>query len=475
MGGICPILVRMPMCPSSHFTRTLPIKQTACHSIWKGNPGCGRVRGKEIVSLEHIERERMRRMGRIPSRDPKRDIEERLQRYLAKKEEAKLRTEAALDRYSQKREQAGEAFAGTLEQLAVKREEEKAERERRIREAVGRLRAKEALIRREVERMAEQAWVLLREAEANTWRAIEAEVARIAAELAEKRQRLELKEAGALEKLLHRMERNKELIREELVRRIEMARQRMEQAAADTFARAERRAAACRSEMMKGTRDPDREEDGFDSGGFIMGFGAFLGELIGNLLKAPFKLVAAWTDSMFLDELGEAVGQAASGSVKLAAAALQGSADLLAGTLAQDERLRDRGIRHLKRTGKSVVRGVIRTVRDTSEQIGQFASGDRMLMRQGAQRLAIRGVVMALPLTLMDGLDLLEDAGTEMADVHFVEPHWVDGYFREDGTYVGGYWRDGDGNPLTTLTLEEGGGYWRTNPDGDPGNNLGSA
>lgn len=56
---------------------------------------------------------------------------------------------------------------------------------------------------------------------------------------------------------------------------------------------------------------------------------------------------------------------------------------------------------------------------------------------------------------------------------HFVEPHHVDGYFRQDGTYVEGYWRDGDGNTDIDLTSSDGGGYTQTNPDGDPTNNLG--
>jgi hypothetical protein len=46
--------------------------------------------------------------------------------------------------------------------------------------------------------------------------------------------------------------------------------------------------------------------------------------------------------------------------------------------------------------------------------------------------------------------------------VHHVDPHWVDGYERSDGTDVEGYWRGGED------------GYERSNPDGDPSNNLDS-
>ncbi|MEW8996217.1 MAG: hypothetical protein AB2376_17390 [Clostridium sp.] len=48
------------------------------------------------------------------------------------------------------------------------------------------------------------------------------------------------------------------------------------------------------------------------------------------------------------------------------------------------------------------------------------------------------------------------------SDKTFVDPHHVNGYTKTDGTQVSDYWRDGDGNPNTTLTREEGGGYFRS-------------
>lgn len=60
----------------------------------------------------------------------------------------------------------------------------------------------------------------------------------------------------------------------------------------------------------------------------------------------------------------------------------------------------------------------------------------------------------------------------DLGNTHFVKPHYVDGYFRSDGTYVEGYYRDGDGNPAIDRPAELGGGYIRSNPDGNPFNNL---
>ncbi|MGL4656062.1 MAG: hypothetical protein ACRCWM_09300 [Sarcina sp.] len=56
----------------------------------------------------------------------------------------------------------------------------------------------------------------------------------------------------------------------------------------------------------------------------------------------------------------------------------------------------------------------------------------------------------------------IREIGSEISsDSSFVNPHEVNGYTRSDGTDVSGYFRDGDGNPLTNLTRENGGGYFR--------------
>lgn len=47
----------------------------------------------------------------------------------------------------------------------------------------------------------------------------------------------------------------------------------------------------------------------------------------------------------------------------------------------------------------------------------------------------------------------------QMDNYHFVKPHQVSGYNRADGTYVEGYYRDGDGDTSVNRTVEMGGGY----------------
>ncbi len=54
-----------------------------------------------------------------------------------------------------------------------------------------------------------------------------------------------------------------------------------------------------------------------------------------------------------------------------------------------------------------------------------------------------------------------EPIAIQLGDQHFVNPHDVKGYYRHDGTYVEGYYRDGDGDTDINRTAAEGGGYFR--------------
>lgn len=67
----------------------------------------------------------------------------------------------------------------------------------------------------------------------------------------------------------------------------------------------------------------------------------------------------------------------------------------------------------------------------------------------------------ALFRNILENLSSGSGSGVNSSDTTFVEPHEVSGYTRKDGTVVDSYWRDGDANPLTTLTKENGGGYFR--------------
>jgi len=48
--------------------------------------------------------------------------------------------------------------------------------------------------------------------------------------------------------------------------------------------------------------------------------------------------------------------------------------------------------------------------------------------------------------------------------IHYVHPHAVSSYRRKDGTFVKGYWRDGDGNTKINRAT----GYFARNPNALP-------
>ncbi len=54
-----------------------------------------------------------------------------------------------------------------------------------------------------------------------------------------------------------------------------------------------------------------------------------------------------------------------------------------------------------------------------------------------------------------------ENVPDDQPGVHHVDPHYVEGYYRDDGTYVEGYQRGGES------------GYYRSDPDGSTSNNIG--
>lgn len=56
-----------------------------------------------------------------------------------------------------------------------------------------------------------------------------------------------------------------------------------------------------------------------------------------------------------------------------------------------------------------------------------------------------------------DPLAYAQHVTIEPLNLTYVEPHWVNGYFKADGTYVQGYFRDGDGD----TSKFDGDGYYR--------------
>lgn len=51
-------------------------------------------------------------------------------------------------------------------------------------------------------------------------------------------------------------------------------------------------------------------------------------------------------------------------------------------------------------------------------------------------------------------------SGSMLKPTHYVNPHWVNSYVKRDGTFVRGFWRDGDGDTSINRTI----GYFAGNP-----------
>ncbi|WP_156816885.1 hypothetical protein [Salsuginibacillus kocurii] len=100
-----------------------------------------------------------------------------------------------------------------------------------------------------------------------------------------------------------------------------------------------------------------------------------------------------------------------------------------------------------------------------------YKTNDSEKMKKGAAEVAKTATIGTIAVGIVDvagdfGSEETSDVkGVEYNGEHFVEPHHVDGYVREDGVEVDSYWRDGDGDTSVDLTAEEGGGYYRSNPD----------
>jgi hypothetical protein len=84
------------------------------------------------------------------------------------------------------------------------------------------------------------------------------------------------------------------------------------------------------------------------------------------------------------------------------------------------------------------------------------------LAATGAEPAATRVLASQKASAISESANPVEVGITD--DHHFVKPHQVSGYWREDGSYVEPLWRDGDGDTSVNLAEEEGGGYIRSDP-----------
>jgi hypothetical protein len=241
---------------------------------------------------------------------------------------------------------------------------------------------------------------------------------------------------------------------------------------------------------------------------FLKDLGVLAGTVTGGVIGGAVSLAGKAVKSDFIEEIGEVIYNATLASGKILGEAASGAADVVTGMVTSDESKRDEGFRDLGSavgtTAKGVGKGIANIIQNGGDVIDGALEGDKNRVNEAAKSLVKTAAIATLAIGVIDIVDggLFDgqvyesdvassgdfdynnsnelvytsdlDAQSEDVGVHHVEPHYVDGYERSDGTHVEGYYRDGDGNPETTLTEEDGGGYIRSNPDGISSNNINS-
>jgi len=217
---------------------------------------------------------------------------------------------------------------------------------------------------------------------------------------------------------------------------------------------------------------------------FLKGLGNFAGDVVGGVLGGTVRVVGEVTGSQFIKEIGDGVENATKFAGKTVGDLASGTWDVAAGIVTQDEAKMDAGLGDIggavSSTAKGVGHMIVNVVDNGASVVKGIGNNDSELLKTGAKGLIYTAAVGAIAVGIVDVVDGADVAHAEGAaeaeppaaeanvangtEVHHVEPHYVEGYYRADGTYVEGYMRDG----------EDGNGYLRSNPDGDPSNNLSS-
>ncbi|MGG0936982.1 hypothetical protein ABHN11_12840 [Brevibacillus centrosporus] len=219
--------------------------------------------------------------------------------------------------------------------------------------------------------------------------------------------------------------------------------------------------------------------------GFLKDLGKGLGQIAGGVVGGTINLVGEITDSKALKEIGEGVYHASSKAGETLGTFASGAVDVVGGIVSKDDRQIENGFGDMgsavNDTYQGVKAGVINVIDNGGKVIEGLKNDDFESVKQGGTNLIKTAAIATFAVGVADFIGVVGDDGViETAeshevtdtDVHEVKPHWVNGYERAEGTYVEGYWRDGDGNTSVNLTEEEGGGYLRSNPDGMLENNL---
>lgn len=388
---------------------------------------------------------------------------ELFERHSAKKEEARQRADAIAQRVDEARRSAYEHMERQAERIFEQREAEAKAREQRMDQLIARVREEEQRLREEIEQRAALTLETVQLAKLQSMERIDRESKQAFARYIEAKKRSGGEKTAWIDEAMERIEMKRQRAKAEANRLADeiVARVRERERLAQLDMRDRSAYLQGQGRMTGKLNDADIAEF---APGIIERFGTFLSEILGSLVRVPFEIVEALTGSEMIGRIGMAVGSSVERSGITAAKAVQGAVDVIHGIAADDNDKMRQGAHNLKEAGSRVVTGAVNAIEYTARNLGHVVSGDQARIGRGVEGLLTAAAVIAVPAGLVLDLggfdiDLDGDASSEVG-MHHVEPHEVGPYTRADGTEVGPYHRGG----------EE--GYYRTNPDGNPDNNL---
>jgi hypothetical protein len=202
--------------------------------------------------------------------------------------------------------------------------------------------------------------------------------------------------------------------------------------------------------------------------GFLKGLGKVAGQVAGGVIGGTVKIIGEATNNKFIQEIGDGVYNASVQAGELAGQAASGLVDVASGIIQQDDSKIDNGFTDIGKAVGTTAKGVGRTIVNVAENGGTLVNGilenDTNLIKDGAKGLVKTAAVVTLAVgvvDMVDGSDAvaasdIPDASADDSNVQHVDPHWRT---LEDGRQI---WVDGDGDTTNNLTAEEGGGYVRS-------------
>ncbi|MCD3204247.1 hypothetical protein [Clostridium botulinum] len=255
--------------------------------------------------------------------------------------------------------------------------------------------------------------------------------------------------------------------------------------------------------------------------GFFEKLGEIVGTVAGGVIGGGVSIIGEIVDSDFISEIGEGVYKASVNAGKTVGQATDGVANIASGIIKSDNYVLDEGIEQLGGavcdTAKRIGNGVGYIASNGINVVEGLADGDNEKVMDSAKNFIKVAAIGTLAVGVGDYLGVLDIDGdidvshvsaidtahldihdvvdsshvlgnshsldiddftdhsynfhdvniddihhnTELGPLqdHYVEPHYVNGYDKVNGTHVDGYWRDGDGNTNVNLSKSENGGY----------------